>query len=377
MMRKRSLLQLIVRTRCGVCTRLRVISAVTTVLLILGVGSIRCRAQTAGDTGPGDFPTERGPIPIRDSRPLNLLFLQFTPESGDVLKRNTNRYDLQLDVINNMQIPSPGSGSTVVEDNEYQRLRFAWRHGLPGKTEFALFVPLQWRNAGMLDGVISAYHHMMGLADNSLDVPLGMGAYPLYQSKLQIIDSSGNVLLNRGNAFGFGESVMTLKREITPLSRRSAVAVRLGVKLPTGNVTEVMGSGHFDAGASLDARYSLGRNISVYGNLGYVLLGTTNIAYGSRPNTVQSLACLEYHPNSRDSFVLQVDGNGQFVTTGNAFADRSNVTATFGYRRKFDRCHVGYLSFSEGGHIENYTMPSIGNASPNFTVSMGLTWLQK
>ncbi len=51
-------------------------------------------------------PESDGPIPIRDSRPFNLLFLQFTPESGDVLTKNSNRYDLQLDVINNLQIPA-------------------------------------------------------------------------------------------------------------------------------------------------------------------------------------------------------------------------------------------------------------------------------
>ncbi len=347
-------------------------SAVFAALLL--VGSQCARAQEAPDK---DASSNRGPIPIRDARPLNLLFLQFTPETPDVVARNKNRYDLQLDFINNMQIPGTAGGSTIVEDNEYQRLRFGWRHGLPGNSEFAVYAPLEWRNSGIMDGIISAYHHMANLADNSLDVPLGMGSYPLYQSQLKVIDASGDVLINRGNAFGIGETVMTLKKQLSKQSRRAALSARVGLKVPTGSVSEVLGSGKFNEGVSIDARYSLGRDFTLYGNLGYVLIQKSNIALGTRPNSVQSLACIEYHPNSRDSFVLQVDGNGQFVSTGNDFAGRSNVTATFGYRRRFDRLRSGFVSFSEGGHIENYTMPAIGNASPNFTVSIGMSWFQK
>ncbi len=226
----------------------------------------------------------------------------------------------------------------------------------------------------MLDGIISAYHHLAGLADNSLDLPAGSGSYPLYQSHLEVIDASGKALVNAGNAFGLGDTVTTLKHALIKQTRHSSLALRLGAKLPTGNAAEVLGSGHFDVGASIDGRYSIGRDLSLYGNLGYVMLGHTGIAYGSRPNTVQTLTAIEYKTNRRDSFVMQVDGNGEFVNTGNSFGDRSNVTATFGYRRKFDRGHIGFLSFSEGGHIHNYTLPAFSNASPNFTVSMGMTW---
>ncbi len=72
---------------------------------------------------------------------------------------------------------------------------------------------------------------------------------------------------------------------------------------------------------------------------------------------------------------MQIDGNGTYVVTGNSFADGSNVTATFGYERVLDRHHVGFLSFSEGGHIHNYTLPSFSNISPGFTFSLGMTWM--
>jgi hypothetical protein len=344
------------------------------IVVSLGLGCALRPAAAQGFAANPAYHTPRGPIPIRDARPLNLLFLQFVPETADVLPTRANRYDLQLDLINNMLIPDPRLGATVVEDNEYQRVRFAWRRGLGRGTEIGVFVPILWRNGGILDGIITAYHHLVGLPANADDVPLGRDHYPQYRSLLQIVDASGNVLVDQGNAFGLGETIVTLKRSLTRTTPRSALDLRLGLKLPTGNPTLALGSGSVDEGLSLDIRYSLGREILLYGNLGYVMMGPAIKIPGGRPNTVETLIAIEYRPNNRDSFVLQVDGNGQFVRTGNGFADRSNVTATFGYQRVLDRHLVGFLSFSEGGHIHNFTLPAFSNVSPDITVSTGLTW---
>jgi hypothetical protein len=336
-------------------------------------GSPSADAQGFADNP--QYGAPRGPIPIRDSLPFNLLFLQFTPETADVLRSGGNRYDVQLDVINNLLIPDPRLGATVYIHNEYQQLKFAWRRGLDARTELGVFVPIEWRDGGFLDGIISGYHHFFGLPANADDSPAGGDTYPKYESKLQVTDASGHTLVNQGNAFGLGETVVTVKHTLIRTASRSALALRLGLKLPTGNPTMLLGSGSFDEGLMLDARYNLGRDFTVYGNLGYVMLGRATRAPGSRPNTVETLAGLEYHPNHRDSFNVQIDGNGQFVRTGNEVADRSNVTATFGYQRVLNRHSVGFVSFSEGGHIHNFTLPSFSNIAPDFTVSLGMRWL--
>lgn len=337
-------------------------------------------AVAAQATGQGfaknpEYGVFRGPIPIRDARPYNLLFLQFVPETADTLPRHTNRFDFQLDIINNTLIPDPNLGAKVVEDNEYQRLRMAWRRGLDSRTEIDLFVPVEWRNGGVLDGIIKAYHHLVGLKANSEDVPLGRDHYPLYESKLELHDTSnGREVVNQGNGFGLGETMITLKRRLTAMSRRSALSARVGIKLPTGNPTLLLGSGNVDLGVSLDARQSLGRDIILYGNLGYVWMGHVSGLPEARPNTLETLLAMEYRANNRDSFVVQVDGNGQFVRTGNTFADRSNVTATFGYHRVLDRHLTGYVSFSESGHIHKFMLPGLSNVGPEFTLSSGLSW---
>lgn len=316
----------------------------------------------------------RGPIPIRDARPYNLLFLQFTPETPDTLPQRKNRYDLQLDIINNTLIPDAHGGATVVEDNEYQRLRFTWRYGIDRDTELGAASSLEWRNGGVLDGIIKAYHHLLGLQANADDVPAGRDSYDLYRSRLQVFDSTGTPIVDQGNAFGLGETSVSLKRSLLPRARHGAAAIRAVIKIPTGNPTLLLGSGNIDAGLSLDGRYILGREIAVYANVGYAVLGHANRVPGPPANALETLIALEYRPNRRDSFIVQIDGNGQLARTGNSFADRSNVTATFGYQRVLDRRLVGFLSFSEGGHIHNFQLPSVSNIGPEFTLSTGLTW---
>jgi hypothetical protein len=329
-------------------------------------------AQEAADS-PASYGA-LGPIPVRNRRLYNLLFLQFTPETGDILLRRAERFDLQLDVANNLLVPSPSSGATVVEDNEVQRLGFTWRRGIGHGTEVGVESALLWRNGGMLDGILGAYHRLTGLVGDGPDNPAGRDGYRQYRSLLLLQDAQGNTLVNQGSAFGLGETTLTIKHRLIPANRRSALALRFGLKLPTGNTTQLLGSGSVDAGLSLDLRYSLGREIVLYANVGGVLMGKAVRVPGAQSGMVQGFAGIEYHPNSRDSFILQVDENSLAVRTGNSFADQVGSTATFGYKRLLDRSHVLSLSFSENGDIHNYTLPYFSNIAPDFTVTANLEW---
>ncbi len=351
--------------------RLRVMGCLIAVLACLAVGR-EAPAQEVADS-----PTSSGalgPIPVRNRRPYNLLFLQFTPETGDILLRRAERFDLQLDVANNLLIPSPSHGATVIEDNEVQRLGFTWRRGVGQGVEVGIESALLWRNGGILDGILGAYHRLTGLAGNGPDNPAGRDGYPQYRSLLLLQDAQGNTLVDQGNAFGLGETTLTVKRSLIPAQRRSAIALRFALKLPTGNPTLLLGSGSVDAGLSLDLRYSVGREIVLYANVGGVAMGRAVRVRGALSSMLQGFAGIEYHPNHRDSFVLQVDGNSLAVRTGNSFADRVGTTATFGYKRLLDRSRILTLSFSENGDIHNYTLPYFSNIGPDFTITANLEW---
>lgn len=319
------------------------------------------------------YRSARGPIPVRNLRSYSLLFLQFTPESPDLLPAGKSRFALQLDLANNTLIPDPEAGATVIEDHELQRLLLMWRQGIDANTEAGVFLPILWRNGGILDNIINGWHDLFGIRGTP-DTPAGRTGYRLYRSLVYLKDARGEVRVDRGNAFGWGDVSATLKRRLMPATPRSALAMRVGLKLPTGNPGLLLGSGGADIGLCVDARYSLGRNIILFGSAGGILMSRATRVPDSQRALAQFLLAVEYRPNSRDSFLWQIDGSGAAVRTGSRFADRAHVIGTFGYRRVLDRHLVLSLSFSENGDYQNYTTPILGQVGPDFTASMGLEW---
>ncbi len=335
-----------------------------------------CAAIAQGFAANPEYGKPRGPIPIRDMRPYQLLFLQFLPESPDTTPARHMRFGLQFDVANNLLAPDPTGSATIVEDNETQRLLISWRRGIRRGEEVAVFLPIEWRNGGFMDGILRWYHRFWGMPGNLDDDPVGRDNTPDYRSILYIADQQGRVLLDQGNAFGLGELSATWKRSLGPATPRSNLAGRLGLKLPTGNPGLVLGSGGVDAGACLDARYNVGRDVILYANVGGVLMGHATRVPGARSGMVQTLFGAEYRPNNRDSFLWQFDGSSAAVRTGNWFADRWQATATFGYKRVMDRHLLLYASFSENGDILGYHWQALTNVGPDFTITAGLQWFR-
>lgn len=310
-----------------------------------------------------------GPIPMRDPDPFHLLFLQFQPQTPDVLPTNKERYRLQFDLINNLLIPNPIGSVTI--DDEYQRLMFVWSRGIGGQTELEVNGSLLWRNGGVMDGLITFWHHLFGFPADAIDDPLGRDHWPKYRSILQVVNPQGQTTINYGNGFGLGDTSITLKHPLIKATPRSALAARLAVKIPTGNAKLFLGSGNVDFGADLDARYSEGRDISLYCNIGEVIMGHAYDIPGAQPHMQQGLLAIEYHPNGRDRYILQVDSNSLAVRTGNSFADSAAVTATFGITHIMNKHLALYASYSENGDIHNYTLPGFSNIGPDISFSFG------
>lgn len=89
------------KTTCGiraVCTVRSLCRCIRIIVFIFGIGALQ-EAQAQGYVDNPAYAMPLGPIPIRDARPYNMLFLQFVPETGDILPLRANRFDIQLDLI--------------------------------------------------------------------------------------------------------------------------------------------------------------------------------------------------------------------------------------------------------------------------------------
>ena len=123
---------------------MKTLTIITQTVLLLTLSNFT-KAQSVGG----------GPLPIRNSRPYNLLFLQFRPESPDVLTSGRSQINLQLDLINNMLTPNPVGNIRVVEDNEYDRLSLSYSRGLGHNREVFGSTSLTFRNGGILDKLMN------------------------------------------------------------------------------------------------------------------------------------------------------------------------------------------------------------------------------
>ena len=127
--------------------------------------------------------------------------------------------------------------------------------------------------------------------------------------------------MNQGKAFGLGsERHAQAGIDAHHAPRRPRRSLRARNCRPATR-RSCSAAAMWTSGLSLDVRYSLGRDVIAYVNLGGVSDGPRPHLPGAQSGMVQSLVALEYRPNNRDSYILQVDGSTRAVRAGNRFAD--------------------------------------------------------
>ncbi len=305
-------------------------------------------------------------MPAENARPLNQIFLHLPPANPDVLGAGQTALGVQLDIANNLLIPAPTAGAMLEEDFETQRFMLNYRRGLGRDFEARVDAQLIARNGGVLDGFIQGYHDVFGLEGNGQDVPRGRDNIDDGRSVFAFQDAGGRGI-NRGDALGLGDTTLSLQRQLG--RGKFASAARAGVKLPTGSNDKVLGSGGFDAGLSLDARYQFARNWALFGSAGAYVYGGADLP-NARSNGLSGGLGLERRVGKGQSVIAQIDAQNRIVTTGNAFADRTPVIASVGYKRQW-KSGALWAFFSENGDYHNYNAPFFGNVAPDLTLRFG------
>lgn len=307
-----------------------------------------------------------GPLPAENARPLQQIFLHLPPQNPDVLDENQSALGVQLDIANNLLVPNPDAGGAVTEDFETQRLLASYRRGLGRGLEARIDTQLIARNGGFQDAPIDGYHRLFGIKANGPDQPQGRFNIPRNRSILAFQNANGTGI-DKGSAFGLGDTTLSLTRQIS--GGKFASAAQLGVKLPTGSGNKVLGSGGFDGGVSLDARFQFARNWALFGNAGAYAYGGADVPDAKNNGTSGGLG-FERRVGKGQSILAQIDADSRVVTTGNAFADRTPVIASVGYKRQWQTGAL-WAFFSENGDYHNYHAPFFGNIAPDLTLRFG------
>ena len=318
---------------------------------------------------PAQLPSQsawNGPLPAENARPLQQIFLHLPPQNPDVLTAGQSALAFQLDIANNLLTPNADAGGSVTEDFETQRLLVNYRRGLGRGLEARLEAQLSARNGGFQDAPIDAYHRLFGIKANGPDQPQGRFNIPRNRSILTFQNANGTGI-SEGSAVGLGDTTLSLARQISV--GKLASAAQIAVKLPTGDGGKVLGSGGFDGGLSFDARFQFARNWALFGSAGAYLYGGADVP-DAKSHGISGGLGFERRVGNGQSILAQINADSRVVTTGNAFADRTPVIASVGYKRQWQTGAL-WAFFSENGDYHNYNAPFFGNIAPDLTLRFG------
>lgn len=215
------------------------------------------------------------PFYTRNLHPFIQIFGLPPLESGMLAREGVVDTRLVLDLVNNSVQGSSGNEEVVI-DGETDRLALVMRYRWRPDIELGVDLPFVHHTSGVFDNFIEDWHDTFGLSNgerhqfqsNTLNYRYAQNGVERVHIT-QAENGIGDVRLSAG---------YRLRDDDGALPR--AVALRAGLKLPTGDPDQLLGSGGIDA--SLGVHFSdsrlMGRpDWTLFGGTGIVALGNGDV----------------------------------------------------------------------------------------------------
>lgn len=264
--------------------------------------------------------SRRGPLEMRDEWLLAQPRLTLPATSPDPFAPGETRVRLDLDWGNDFGVRGrvqPPQSIGFMVDGEHRTAALDVRRGVGARVVLGVRLPVSWRGAGVLDGLIDSWHRLTGLPDNRRSF------FPDRRLRVDGRDALARPIAWTGSeGAGLGDVELSgLWAFQRPAGRGWSAAVQGRVALPTG--TGPFDSSGVDAGAQLLAAHPLGAKLDVYLGLGGTVFGErerNGLRYTrGRP---EGFVALEWHPTRGLSLLGQVDAAGGLIDDVPAYVGR-------------------------------------------------------
>lgn len=189
-----------------------------------------------------------------DNGPLTGLFgLPDSTEGAKLVGRAGLRIDTVVTTASH-SIVDVGNNELLVLDGETSRLEMTLRYGLSDRFEVGVELPYVWHESGGLDTLIDSWHDAFRLPPGFRDLR------PTNELEVRYTDAGYPGVTLTGNTRGAGDVRLIGGWRIAANDTRR-LALRLGIKLPTGDSDALLGSGGSDLSIGLAGDYDtwLGR----------------------------------------------------------------------------------------------------------------------
>ncbi len=270
-------------------------------------------------------PTFASPFLTRNMSPIIQIFGIPAARGGALTAVGRTASTLALETANNFTWDQKGEES-VWFDGETSRATLFLSHGIAPRWEIGLEVPFISHNTGILDGFIENWHDIFGLPQNGRkEAPRGQIDYSYDR------EGSTSELSMTDTGTGIGDVTVHLGYQLIQSSpdNRRVLALRGGIKLPTGNSDRLRGSGATDLHLGLaltDAQSLSSYNLTLFVSGGVLLLGEGDILPDQQRDMVGfGTLGFDWAPWRFVSLKLQVDGHSSFYR--NSALDQLNSTS--------------------------------------------------
>ena len=234
------------------------------------------------------------------------------PLQGAVLVgRGNTSYEFAFTLGNNAEIKDTDTESIQL-DGETYFADFRLRHRPDERLEIGVDIPLVKHSAGVLDDAIFDWHDFWGMSNSKRDGSNNDLNYRYSNNgsvERQITSSSS----------GIGDVQLSAAIPLVAGAEDGArhVALRFGLKLPTGDSADLHGSGAVDAALGLYAQDSttmLGRELAYLGFAGVLALGDGDILVEQQRSAVPygGLAAT-WHATEQFGITGQLQAQGAYI----------------------------------------------------------------
>jgi len=308
-----------------------------------------------------DLSQRKGPLPVRNFNPVQLLFLCLPTEEAETLPHERSQIRIELaesSVIISETHPDPNVEAIL--KFETFRFSFGFRYGFSERLEGGVEIPVLYRDKGVLDPfIISMEKAVSRFSPNRIKFTRGeFGGYSIRRN--------GETLLSgdRGE-LGMGDIVLQSKIRVWKEEGQwPTLSFRGAVKLPTGSKSRLFGSGKMDLGLGLALQKTLHPRFVVYLNQNVVFPTGDFLYTGFTLNPISTtVLATEWIWSPKFSWLTQIDFyTSPFHGTGVQALDYGVNELAFGFDYAL-RPHVLWQLFG----IENFNRPYLG-AAADFTL---------
>jgi len=262
---------------------------------------------TVGGAAAADM--EITPFTVSNQSPLVQIYGLPHDSGADVVPPGTFRIGLDQDLTSNYTVKN-SQNEQITLDGETYRLSFAARYGVAPRLEVGIEIPYVFQGGGFLDSFVVDWHDTFRLPQGGRDsAPKGRMLYGYRKDGVQklLVERSGS---------GVGDISLTggyRLYDVHEPGHQERLALKGGVKLPTGDSSSLNGSGGTDFMLQLcgsTIQYSEWGSLGVYGSVGALIMSKGDVLRDQH-NLLAGVGTLGFGwgPASWISFKVQLNGN--------------------------------------------------------------------